>query len=286
MKKLVFSLSLLISCKAFSQSCCSMPKTAGTESFAMFAGDKKFVATHLEPEPFILVDQLGKELTFKTPDGKESTAYFIAAAKPSEHYLFVIHEWWGLNDYIKQESEKWYKALGDVNVIALDLYDKKVATNRDSASKYMSAVKTDRAASIIQGAIAYATTEAEKLNVKPRIATVGWCFGGGWSLQASMLSGLNAKACVMYYGMPEENLEKIQNLQAPVLMVWPQQDKWINKDVVTAFEANMKKSGKRLEVLPYNADHAFANPSNPKYSKEFAEDAFTKSIAFIKKHLR
>lgn len=263
-----------------------MPKTTGTESFAMFAGDKKFVATHLEPEPFTLVDQLGKALTFKTPDGKESTAYFIAAAKPTEHYLFVIHEWWGLNDYIKQESEKWYKALGDVNVIALDLYDKKVATTRDSASKYMSAVKTDRAAAIIQGALAYATTEAEKINAKPRIATVGWCFGGGWSLQASLLSGLNAKACVMYYGMPEENREKLDNLQAPVLFIWPEQDKWINKDVVTKFEATMANAKKSVAVEKYNADHAFANPSNPKYSKEFAEDAFTKSIAFIKKHLR
>jgi carboxymethylenebutenolidase len=90
----------------------------------------------------------------------------------------------------------------------------------------------------------------------------------------------------MYYGMPEESREKLDNLQAPVLMIWPQQDKWINKDVVTKFEATMKKAGKKLEVKPYNADHAFANPSNPKYNKEFADDAFIKATAFIKKHLK
>ena len=286
MKKIILSLSFLLSCKAFSQSCCNMPKAVGTEAFALLTQDKKFIATHLEPDPFILEMPMGKDITFKTPDGKEGYAYIIEAAKPTDKFLFVIHEWWGLNDYIKQESEKWYKTLGNVTVIALDLYDKKVASTRDSAAKYMGMVKTERATAIIQGAIGYATTEAEKINEKPEIATVGWCFGGGWSLQASLLCGLKAKACVMYYGMPEESREKLDNLQAPVLMIWPEQDKWINKDVVTKFEATMKKAGKKIEVIPYNADHAFANPSNPKYSKEFADDAFNKASAFIKKHLK
>ncbi len=90
----------------------------------------------------------------------------------------------------------------------------------------------------------------------------------------------------MYYGMPEEKIEKLKTLNAPVLFVWPEQDQWINKEMVTKFEANMKEAKKSVEVKKYNADHAFANPSNPKYSKEFADDAFKNSMTFIKKQLK
>jgi carboxymethylenebutenolidase len=278
MKKLVVIIAALFTVNAYAQSsCCAKPSS--TETFAMLTKDKKFVSTHLEPLPFTLADPMGKEITFKTPDGKEGYGYEIKAEKYTNNYVLVIHEWWGLNDYIKQESERIYKALGNVNIIAVDLYDKKVATSRDSAGKYMQSVKTERATAIIQGVLNYAGADAE-------IGTIGWCFGGGWSLQASMLAGSRARACVMYYGMPESNLEKLQNLQAPVLFIWPEQDKWINNDVVTKFEANMAKARKLLKVEKYNADHAFANPSNPKYSKEFADDAFAKATRFFKKHLK
>ncbi len=278
MKKLIFALSVLITVNSFAQmSCCSKP--ASTETFAMLTKDKKFISAHEDPLPFTLVNPIGKEISFKTTDGKEGYGYAIKSEKPSNNYVFVIHEWWGLNDYIKQESEKLFKTLGNTNVIAIDLYDKKVATNRDSAGKYIQAVKTERAEAIIKGALNYAGAEAN-------IATIGWCFGGGWSLQASMLAGIKARACVMYYGMPEESQEKLENLQAPVLFIWPEQDKWINKDVVTKFEATMVRAKRNLEVKKYNADHAFANPSNPKYSKEFADDAFKNAKTFIKKYLK
>lgn len=241
--------------------------------------DKKFVATHLDPEPFTLENKLGKDISFKTPDGKEGYAYEIKAEKPTNNYVFVIHEWWGLNDYIKQESEKIYKTLGNVNVIAIDLYDKKVATVKDSAAKYMQSVSADRAKAIINGVLTH-------VGKKANIATIGWCFGGGWSMQATLLAGKQCKACVMYYGMPEEKMDKLTTLNAPVLFIWPDQDQWINKDVVSKFEANMKTAKKELTVKTYNADHAFANPSNPKYSKKFADDAFNHAIQLFKAYLK
>ena len=185
----------------------------------------------------------------------------------------------GLNDYIKQESEKIFSTLGNVNVIAIDLYDKKVAAVKDSASKYMQSVKSERAEAIIKGVLSH-------IGNKANIATIGWCFGGGWSMQATLLAGKQGKACVMYYGMPEEKIEKIKTLNAPILFVWPEQDQWINKEMVSKFETNMKTAKKSLEVKAYNADHAFANPSNPKYSKEFAEDAFKNATQFIQTHLK
>jgi carboxymethylenebutenolidase len=258
-------------------SCCGKPHSS--ETFAKLSKDKQFVSSHLEPLPFMLTNPAGKDISFKTPDGKEGYGYEIKNEKSTNKYVFVIHEWWGLNDYIKQEAEKIFTALGDVNVIALDLYDKKVATSRDSATKYMQSVTFQRAESIINGAIEHAGKKAS-------IATIGWCFGGGWSMQSSILAGKQGKACVIYYGMPEEKTDRLKNLEAPVLMIWAEQDKWINKDVVTKFEENMKSLKKPLEVKKYNADHAFANPSNPKYSKEYADEAFTTSMDFIKKHLK
>jgi carboxymethylenebutenolidase len=254
-----------------------MPES--TESFAMLANDKTFINAHLEPLPFELENKIGKTISFKSPDGKEGFGYEIKAEQPTANYVFVIHEWWGLNDYIKQEAEKIATTLGNVNVIAIDLYDSKVAATRDSATKYMQLVKIERAEAILLGAIAYVGNKAN-------IATIGWCFGGSWSMQASLLAGKQSKACVMYYGKPEEKLEKISTLNAPVLFIWPTQDQWINKEMVTKFEGNMKAANKSLEVKSYNADHAFANPSNPKYSKEFADDAFKNAMAFFKKNLK
>jgi len=275
---LVITLSLFIASQSFAQkSCCAKPSS--TETFAMLTHNDKFVATHLDPKPFTLSNPIGKDITFKTADGKEGRAYEIKAEKPTNNYVFVIHEWWGLNDYIKQESEKIFKTLGNVNVIAIDLYDNKIAAVKDSAAKYMQNVKAERAEAIIKGVLSHVGTKAN-------IATIGWCFGGGWSLQSTLLAGKQSKACVMYYGMPEEKMEKLKTLNAPVLFVWPEQDQWINKEVVTKFDANMKTANKSLMIKSYNADHAFANPSNPKFSKEFADDAFKHAIEFIKLHLK
>lgn len=269
---------LLISSTGFAQhNCCIKPE--GYDAFALMATDKKFITLHEEPEPFTLQNPLGTEISFKTTDDQLGYGYMISSDVPTTKYVFVIHEWWGLNDYIKQESQRIFHALGNVNVIALDLYDKKVATLRDSASKYVQSLKPERAQAIIKGAIAYVGGKAD-------IATIGWCFGGGWSLQAALLGEKQVKACVMYYGMPENNLDKLKALSAPVLFVFADRDESINKEVLAKFEANMKALGKKLEVKKYDAVHAFANPSNPKYVKEYADDAFKNAIEFIKPNLK
>ena len=225
---------------------------------------------------FVLNNGTGKMISYKTLDGKESNAYEINAENKT-NVVFVIHEWWGLNDYIKQEAEKIAKETG-ARVIALDLYDNKVASVKDSASKYMQSVKKERAEAIIKGALNYVGTQT-------KVSTIGWCFGGGWSMQTALLAGKQSKACVMYYGMPEEDLNKLKTLNAPVLFVFAQKDQWINKEVVSKFEENMKKSGKRLTVKSYDAEHAFANPSNPHFNKTFSEDAFHEAMNFIKNNL-
>jgi len=282
MKKLFLLLTFLLAAGfVFGQSkmaCCSKTPSA-TQRFAMLASDKNFRMAHPNPLPLAFPSKIGKTITYKTPDGKEAHAYELKAAKPTENYLLVVHEWWGLNDFIKRESEKLYNDLGNINVIALDLYDGKVATTREEAGKLMGAVKEDRAQAIIKGAITYT-------GAKARIATIGWCFGGGWGLQSTLLAGKHAIGCVMYYGMPEQDVNRLKTLNTDVLGIFANKDQWINPKVVAQFKGNMAKAGKKLTVYQYDADHGFANPSNPAYNSKATQDAYTHTIAFLKPRLK
>jgi len=255
--------------------CCS---PIATEQFALLANDKNFVMQHDAPLPFNYKSANGTDITFKAADGTDAHGWMMKAAKPTNYYLFVIHEWWGLNDYIKQESEKLGNDLG-VNVIAIDLYDKQIATTPDDARKLIQSVKTERAISIIKGAYNYAGSNA-------KVFTIGWCFGGGWSLQAALLGGNNAVGCVMYYGMPEKDVNKLKELHCDVIGFFANKDGGITPQVVDDFKTNMKNADKKLTVYQYDADHAFANPSNPHYDKEATADAYTKTIAFIKQRMK
>ena len=109
--------------------CCS---PSATDLFAMNVTDNAFILSHAEPLPFTYATERGKDISYKAADGTDAHAFEIKAVNATPYYLFVIHEWWGLNDYIKQEAEKLSNELG-INVIALDLYDQKVASTREDA---------------------------------------------------------------------------------------------------------------------------------------------------------
>lgn len=245
-----------------------------TTQFAAFTNDQAFVNKHEEPLPLAFMAK-GTAVTVKAADGTECTGYEIKPAKDTKNVIFVIHEWWGLNDYIKQEADKLGEETG-ARVIALDLYDGKLATTPADAGKYMQANKPERSKAIIEAFQKYVGNDA-------KIATIGWCFGGGWSHQASLAVGKQAVGCVIYYGMPEMDAKKLAAMNAPTLGIFAKQDKWITPEIATKFEAAVKAAGKPIEVKMYDADHAFANPSNPKYGKEMAEDAHKAVLAFLKK---
>jgi carboxymethylenebutenolidase len=162
-----------------------------------------------------------------------------------------------------------------VNVIAVDLYDGKVATTPEEAGKYMGDVKSERAVAILKGVQMYAGPKAQ-------FASIGWCFGGGWSLQEALLGGKQTVGCVMYYGMPEKDVAKLKTLNTDVLGIFAAQDKWINTEVVNQFKKDMAAAGKKVTIESYDADHAFANPSNPKFSKEYAAKAHGQALAYLR----
>lgn len=257
-------------------------RTPPTEKFAQFAMNNAFNMEHPTPRAYVHQSTVGGEMIkLKCSDGIEANAFYIKAQKPTNNWILVFQEWWGLNDNIKRQSEDLYKDLGNINILALDMYDGKLATEREMAGKFMGEFKQDRGDQIIKGALAFAGNRA-------KVGTVGWCFGGGLSLMASLLAGNQASACVMYYGMPVEDVDKLKTLNCEVLNIWGTQDQWINKEVMDKFDGNMKAAGKKLTVKSYDANHGFANPSNPMgaFDETAYKDAYKSTVNFFKAKLK
>ncbi len=272
---LLIVMASLFNSLANAQSACCIK---ATDNFAALGNSNAFKMAHLNPVPFVYESAKGKDINYKTPDGATAHAFEIKADNRSNYYILVVHEYWGLNDYVKMESEKLSNELG-VNVLALDLYDNKIAATSDDAVKLMQAVQNDRAMNIVKGAFSYVGSSA-------RVFTLGWCFGGGWSLQTALAGGKQVEGCIMYYGMPEKDVNRLKTLDCDVIGFFAKKDKWITPGVVDTFRQNMEAAGKNVKVYEYDANHAFANPSNPVFDKAARDDAYAKEIAFLKERIK
>lgn len=247
----------------------------GPDDMAAFASDPAFQALHPSPLP-LDYDEMGKSITFKTTDGVDAKAYFVKAKKKSKKWLFVYQEWWGLNEYIKRQSDIFYKDLGgEVNVLALDMYDGKSTTDPKEAGALMQGVKEARLEAIVTAAGVFAGKKA-------KIANVGWCFGGGWSLKSALIGGKKSIGSVIYYGMPVRDVEKLKTLNCDVLGLFATEER-ISKEVIEDFAAKMKLAGKGLEYKIFNGVHGFANPSNPKHDEVLSKEAYGMALGYLKK---
>ena len=279
-KLIVLALTLFLSSSVVSaqEVCHDVNATPGaTDQFAALGNKKEFQMAH--EKPIVLANYVakGESITFKTPDGKTATGYLVMSnSKKTDKYLFLVHEWWGLNDNTKREAEEWAKKLGNVHVLAIDMYDGKVTADPSEAGKLMQSVDAARGKSIVEGAFMYAGADA-------KVATMGWCFGGGWSVQSALVGNKNVVGTVSFYGMPEMKVERLKTLNADILAIYGTQDKWITPEVGAKFEKAMKDAGKGIESLYYDADHAFANPSNPKFDEKSTKDANQKAFVYLQK---
>jgi carboxymethylenebutenolidase len=255
----------------------SCMETETMDAYFREASQNAFGQMHLSPVTIDAADLMGKMIQFNTADGKQASAYYIAAKKKSKKWLIVIQEWWGLNENIKAEADKYYKDLGDFNVMAVDMYDGKVAATPDSAMKISRSADPVRMTTILQGAMQHAGKDAS-------IYSVGWCFGGMWSLQTAILAGSQAKGTIMFYGRPETNMDKLKSIQCDIIGFFGNLDRSPSPAMVNDFEKNMEAAGKKLTTHKYEAGHGFANPSNPSFNKEATEDSYSKAIAFLKSH--
>jgi carboxymethylenebutenolidase len=190
--------------------------------------------------------------------------------------IVVIHEWWGLDGHIKHYTDRL--AAAGWAALAVDLYGGVVATDKDAALKAVKSVDNAKASATIHEAINFLSTDAR---VKaPKRAVIGWCFGGGWSLQTA-LSEPELDGAIIYYGRLETDPAKLGAIKARVMGVFGNQDEGIPPPEVNKFEAALKTAKVDAQIYRYDAPHAFANPSNPKYNEQDAADAWSHVVAFL-----
>jgi len=218
-------------------------------------------------------------LEFNTAKG-DSTAYVAAPdeATAETKAVVIIHEYWGLNDHIKDIAGR-YAAEGFV-AIAPDLYRGTVAEDKQEAEKLMNALEIEDGLNIIDHAIIAAK---ERYDIS-RVAITGFCMGGTFALQAACkLEGLHA-AAPFYGDIPDEFT--LQNLKCPVLFISATKDQWINTEKVSELERIAKTNTLPVQSLKYEADHAFFNDTRPEvYDEAAAKDAWAKVIGFFNENL-
>jgi carboxymethylenebutenolidase len=223
-------------------------------------------------------------VTFKSGEDKAMGVLVTPEGKGPFPAVVVIQEWWGLNDWVKEQA----RALARQGYVALavDLYRGKVADKQEEAHQLMMGTPRDRALGDLQGA--YAFLQGRPDVRKDRIGAIGWCMGGGYALQLATVEPTLA-AAVAYYGTPPTDAKAIAAIKAPVMGNYGGEDKGPSPEQVKAFEDTMKKAGKTVDVKIYpGAGHAFANVNNPwkGYRKEAADDAWQRTTAFFAKYLK
>ena len=223
-----------------------------------------------------------QDITFAS--GDETIAGYLALPEsPGKHpALVVIHEWWGLNDWVKEQAQK-YAGQGYV-ALAVDLYRGKVAANPDDAHILMRGLADDRGLRDLEAAFAYLSSRPDVDAGK--IGSVGWCMGGGWSIKLAEDQPKLA-ACVVNYGALPSDPAIIAKIHAPVQGNFGADDQGIPTADVCAFEAAMKAAGKPTDIKIYDgAGHAFQNPNNKQgFRPEAAADAAQRMSAFFQKYL-
>lgn len=226
-----------------------------------------------------------KTETVKFPSGKETVSGFLATPEKPGRYpgLIVVHEWWGLNDWVKEQTVK-LASQGFV-ALAVDLYHGKVASDSDEAHELSRGLPNDRAVLDLMAGIVYLTTRNDVDH--GRIGTIGWCMGGGFAIQlATHVPRLGA--CVVNYGALPTDPNELQNIGAPVLGNFGADDRGITPADVHAFQKTMETLNRTVDVKIYDgAGHGFENSSNTNgYRPQAAEDAWNRTVAFLNKYLK
>jgi len=225
-----------------------------------------------------------KTETVSFPNGAGTVSGFLATPEKPGHYpaLVVIHEWWGLTDWVKQQAQQ----LADQGYVALapDLYRGHVTSDPEVAHELMRGLPADRALSDLKAAFAY--LETRKDVDRGHIGSIGWCMGGGFSLQLAIHEP-HLAACVVNYGALPTDPSDLQQIFAPILGNFGAEDRGITPKDVADFEKTMKNLNRRVDLKEYDAaGHGFENSTNAAaYRPEAAADAWARTVAFLNKAL-
>lgn len=227
----------------------------------------------------------GKRISFPSMAGNGSGYLTLPDSRKTERHpaLLVIQEWWGLNSWIMQQTDRFAKD-GYVS-LAVDLYRGKVATDPEVAHELMRGLPEDRATADLKAGFALL---AARPDVDPaRIGVIGWCMGGGYALNFTIAEPRVA-ATVINYGHLVADPASIASINAPILGNFGALDRGIPAEDVKAFDAALKKTGKQSDIKIYEgAGHAFENPNNKEgFVKAAAEDAWKRIDRFFARTLK
>lgn len=246
---------------------------------AMFVGVVLFTASFSGAQNHI------KTETVHFKSGPETVSGYLAMPDSSGRHpaLVVIQEWWGLNDWVKEQAREF--ARQGYVALAPDLYHGRVATVPVEAHKLMQSMSRDRAIRDLKATYAYL---AAIPNVeKHRIGSIGWCMGGGYSLQLAIHEPTLA-ACVINYGELTTSPAQIGKIKASLLGNFGAEDHGIPPSSVYAFENALQAQGKKIDAKIYpGAGHAFENKNNKAgYRPEASRDAKARTLEFFNKTLK
>jgi carboxymethylenebutenolidase len=225
-----------------------------------------------------------KTVSYKSGAEKVSGLLVTPEGKGPFPAVVVIHEWWGLDNWVKDQARAL--AREGYAALAVDLYRGKVTDKQEEAHQLMSGMPQDRAMRDLKAAFAY--LKSRKDVRADRIGSIGWCMGGKFSLLLATEEPTLA-AAVAYYGAPPTDEAAIARINAPVLGNFGDEDKGPSRQQVRVFAEAMKRAGKKVDVKLYpGAGHAFANPNNPwkGYREDAAKDAWARTVAFFARLLR
>ena len=223
-------------------------------------------------------------VTYKSGEETVSSVLFTPEGKGPFPAVLVIQEWWGVNEWVKDQA----RALAKEGYVALtpDLYRGKVTDKQEEAHQLMMGTPPDRALRDLKAAFAYLASRKDVK--KDRIGSLGWCMGGRYSLALATEEPTLA-AAVAYYGAPPTDAAALARIKAPVLGNFGALDKGPSPEQVREFEAALKKAGKSVDLKIYEgAGHAFANVNNPwkGYKEDAAQDAWARTVKFLALHLK
>jgi len=237
------------------------------------------------PAPSVAGDANITSSTVSYLSGKDTVSAYLCVPEGTGPFpaVMVIHEWWGLNDWVRQSAGR-LSAEGYIT-LAIDLYRGRAAGSSEEAHELMRGVPEDRAARDLSSAFAY--LRGMKSVIPGKIGSVGWCMGGGYSLEAAVTIP-ELSATVICYGRLVTDSAAIAGIRASMLGIFGARDRGIPEASVRDFEKSGREMGKDINVTIYpRAGHAFMNPGNTDgYRKEDAEDAWGRIVAFFGKRFK
>jgi carboxymethylenebutenolidase len=214
-------------------------------------------------------------------NGSTTDGYLATPASGKGPGVLVIQEWWGLVGHIKNVCDRF--AAEGFTALAPDMYHGKTADEPDGAGKLFMALNIGQAEKDLKGAAGYVGQHSST----QKVGAVGFCMGGQLALFAATLNP-TIGAAVDFYGIHPNVKPDYAKLSGPVLGLFAEKDAFVTPQTARDVDAAIKKAGRQSEIHIYpNVDHGFFNDDRPDvYNKMAADDAWRRTLAFFRTHLR